>query len=60
MKYTKKQIEELKNYLGYCVKEGAVDYHEAIELVEKKKWKEIDELREKGDYLANSFAKGEL
>lgn len=54
-KYTVDQIDELIEYLGYCVKEGVIDPGEAIDIVKDKDWKVIDGMREKGDYYANSY-----
>ena len=54
MKYTEKQIEECKNYLGYCVKEGCIDVKEALNMILKKKWGEVYKIMDKGDYYANN------
>lgn len=56
-KYTVDQIDDLIDYLGYCVKEGYLDSDIALDLIMTKDWKGIDEMRDKGDALANDYDK---
>lgn len=56
-KYTVDQIDELIEYLGYCVKEGTIGSGEAIDIVKDKEWDKIEEMRAKGDYYANDYDK---
>ena len=51
--YNEKQINELIDYLGECVKESYLSEESALELILTKNWKEIDKMREMGDAYAN-------
>ena len=51
--YTKAQIKECKDYLGYSVKEGYLDEDVALDLIRTKNWDEVYHIMDMGDYYAN-------
>jgi hypothetical protein len=60
IKYTIDQIDDLIDYLEYCVKEGAIDEGEAIDLIRAKKWQTISNIRDRADAYADAVVKDEL
>lgn len=51
--YTQTQIDDLIDYVSFCVKEGYLDSDIALDLIMTKDWKAIDKMRDEGDAHAN-------
>jgi hypothetical protein len=52
-KYTKEQIKECKDYLGFSVKEDYLDEDSALDLIRTENWEEVYHLMNEGNYYAN-------
>ncbi len=53
IKYTKDQITECKDYLGYGVKEGYISEDICQDIIKRKAWNEVYEMMAIGDDYAN-------
>lgn len=54
-----KLLQESKNYLGYCIKEGAVDESQLEGKTDEELIKMAQDLMGKADAYADSVVKGE-